>query len=200
MNRTDFYAKVRPIFGGTLSQKQVDGLNDVRPTLAAANSGNHRPADTKLGCQQSVIFPRLRSALNLRNQCAREFSGVAVAKRVPSADKHIAHVLLMRSKLQVARVTAWRVVALMTDAHTFWNGLHVGQLPRDDMSVFKAINTPACANLASAKRVSPSLPLPTFVFAALHHLGPQAFCNRLHHYVIGFGAMFHAHAVALHEG
>ena len=26
MNRTEFYARVRPIFGGTLSQKQVDGI------------------------------------------------------------------------------------------------------------------------------------------------------------------------------
>ena len=35
MNRTEFYARVRPIFGGSLSQKQVDGIEVL---LAATSS------------------------------------------------------------------------------------------------------------------------------------------------------------------
>lgn len=32
MNRTEFYARVRPIFGGALSQKQVDGIEALLAT------------------------------------------------------------------------------------------------------------------------------------------------------------------------
>lgn len=35
MNRTEFYARIRPMFGGTLSQRQVDGIE----ALLAATSG-----------------------------------------------------------------------------------------------------------------------------------------------------------------
>ena len=35
MNRTEFYARVRPIFGGSLSQKQVDGIEALLAATAS---------------------------------------------------------------------------------------------------------------------------------------------------------------------
>lgn len=69
MNRTEFYARVRPIFGGTLSQKQVDGIEAL---LAATEAlpVTHRAyllARADLACSFFLSRPPFAKYLAVRS-------------------------------------------------------------------------------------------------------------------------------------
>jgi len=115
---------------------------------------------------------------NLYNVVIRKFAEVgARSLNLPPLGNHVIHVVLSRPEKQVRRVAAWRIVALVKNPQSIGDGA-VMNLPTHNMRSGLATAMAATRNVPIVRFISPALPLPTFVRAALVHLCPKPLFKR----------------------
>lgn len=92
-------------------------LGNMPPSISTDNITNIRPVDTVFGGKFFLRGAFLRiSAANLSNLCLCQFAIVASLCRL------VLHIVGVGAKEQMCRIDARGIVALVTNAHVFWNG------------------------------------------------------------------------------
>lgn len=141
---------------------------------------NHRPADTVIG-RNKFLRP---SGGGLHSYSSNSFVsklfGAFFSVRMTPFLNHILGVVLLGAKKEVGRINAWRIVALMTNAHPSRDSLPIFNFPRHNMSICKAFLSSASTYLPMTGRMPPSLPFPTVVFSVNNCFGPKAISKWFH--------------------
>ena len=151
---------------------------DMTPTLVANYVINVRPT-------YGVSSRQIRSRIALRKALANQahlifvkfmvwvqFAG-STWRKVSTLCHHIGMVVLQCTKKQMRWIDARRIVTVMADEHTFWNGAMV-KLPRETMDKSTLVGPEHAISLV----VRAAIPQPALFFAATFNLLPEAVKSR----------------------